>query len=93
MPLSSITLAKFHLPNTGFYNFDIDPPANALASHLVSRDPDLSRRLIFHTTDLLNITTEVLRFEVLTIYHPTTSEVINSVVIARKLGGQASEKQ
>ncbi|WZZ28410.1 hypothetical protein YC2023_011811 [Brassica napus] len=119
MPLSSITLAKFHLPNTGFYNFDIDPPANALASHLVSRDPDLSRRLIFHTTDLLNITTEVLHkeakvkaieylekhmapeallmlrsgFEVLTIYHPTTSEVINSVVIARKLGGQASEKQ
>lgn len=61
MPLSSITLAKFHLPNTSFYNFDIDPPANALASHLVSRDPDLSRRLIFHTTDLLNITTEVLR--------------------------------
>ncbi|KAF3527913.1 hypothetical protein DY000_02041917 [Brassica cretica] len=61
MPLSSITLAKFHLPNTSFYNFDIDPPANALASHLVSRDPDLSRRLIFHATDLLNITTEVLR--------------------------------
>ncbi|KAF8088982.1 hypothetical protein N665_0522s0011 [Sinapis alba] len=112
---------------------------------------DLSQRIIFHTTDLLNITTEVLReydvvflaalvgldkeakvkeiehlekhmahgallmlrsghglraflyhmvdpcdlkgFEVLTIYHPTTSEVVNSVVIARKLGGRASEKR
>ncbi|KAL1194827.1 Nicotianamine synthase 1 [Cardamine amara subsp. amara] len=60
MPLSSIILAKFHLPNTTFHNFDINPQANALASRLVSRDPDLSRRMVFHTTDLLNITTEIL---------------------------------
>lgn len=60
MPLSSIILAKFHLPNTMFHNFDIDPQANALASRLVSCDPDLSQRMIFHTTDLLNMTTEIL---------------------------------
>ncbi|XP_010511721.1 PREDICTED: nicotianamine synthase 1-like [Camelina sativa] len=60
MPLSSIILAKSHLPNTMFHNFDIDPQANALASHLISRDPDLSARMIFHTTDLLKMTKEVL---------------------------------
>lgn len=131
-----------------FHNFDIDPQANALASRLVSRDPDLSHRMIFHTTDLLNMTTEILSdydvvflaalvgldkegkvkaiehlekhmapgsllmlrsahglraflyhivdpcdlkgFELLTIYHPMTNEVVNSVVIARKLGGQTT---
>uniref|UniRef100_A0A1J3EMB1 Nicotianamine synthase n=1 Tax=Noccaea caerulescens TaxID=107243 RepID=A0A1J3EMB1_NOCCA len=54
MPLTSIVLAKFHLPNTTFHNFDIDSHANTLASSLVSRDPDLSKRMIFHTTDVLN---------------------------------------
>lgn len=61
MPLSSIIMAKFHLPNTTFHNFDIDSEANALASRLVSRDPDLSQRMIFHTADILNMTTESLR--------------------------------
>ncbi|KAF8118594.1 hypothetical protein N665_0004s0075 [Sinapis alba] len=60
MPLSTIILAKYHLPNTTFHNIDIDPQANALASRLVSRDPDLSHRIIFHTTDLFNMTTEML---------------------------------
>ncbi|KAG2243964.1 hypothetical protein Bca52824_094190 [Brassica carinata] len=48
MPLTSIVLAKFHLPNTTFHNFDIDSHANTLASSLVSRDQDLSKRMIFH---------------------------------------------
>lgn len=60
MPFTSIVLAKFHLPNTTFHNIDIDPQANLLASRLVSRDPDLSNRMIFHTTDILDVT-EILR--------------------------------
>ncbi|ESQ40405.1 hypothetical protein EUTSA_v10014123mg [Eutrema salsugineum] len=143
MPLTSIVLAKFHLPNTTFHNFDIDSHANTLASSLVSRDPDLSKRMIFHTTDVLNATegldqydvvflaalvgmdkeakvkaiehlekhmapgavlmlrsahalraflypivdtSDLNGFQLLTIYHPT-DDVVNSVVIARKLGG------
>ncbi|KAF8118824.1 hypothetical protein N665_0002s0133 [Sinapis alba] len=146
MPLTSIVLAKFHLPNTTFHNFDIDSHANTLASSLISRDPDLSKRMIFHTTDVLNATegldqydvvflaalvgmdkeakvkaiehlekhmapgaTLMLRsahalraflypivdssdlkgFQLLTIYHPT-DDVVNSVVIARKLGGSTT---
>ncbi|KAG7546107.1 S-adenosyl-L-methionine-dependent methyltransferase [Arabidopsis suecica] len=60
MPFTSIVLAKFHLPNTTFHNIDIDPQANSLASRLVSRDLDLSSRMIFHTTDILDAT-EILR--------------------------------
>ncbi|CAE6243067.1 unnamed protein product [Arabidopsis arenosa] len=143
MPLTSIVLAKFHLPNTTFHNFDIDSHANTLASNLVSRDSDLSKRMIFHTTDVLNAkegldqydvvflaalvgmdkeskvkaiehlekhmapgavlmlrsahglraflypivdSCDLKGFEVLTIYHPS-DDVVNSVVIARKLGG------
>ncbi|XP_010491026.1 PREDICTED: nicotianamine synthase 1-like [Camelina sativa] len=146
MPLTSIVLAKFHLPNTTFHNFDIDSHANTLASSLVSRDPDLSKRMIFHTTDVLNATegldeydvvflaalvgmdkeskvkaiehlekhmapgavlmlrsahalraflypivdsSDLKGFQLLTIYHPT-DDVVNSVVIARKLGGSSA---
>ncbi|KAF8115230.1 hypothetical protein N665_0029s0070 [Sinapis alba] len=146
MPLTSIVLAKFHLPNTTFHNFDIDSHANTLASSLVSRDPDLSKRMFFHTTDVLNAkegldeydvvflaalvgmdkeakvkaiehlekhmapgavlmlrSAHALRaflypivdscdlkgFQLLTIFHPT-DDVVNSVVIARKLGGSST---
>lgn len=60
MPYTSILLAKLHLPNATFYNYDIDAEANSLASRLVSRDPDLSSRMIFDTADILNVT-ETLR--------------------------------
>lgn len=146
MPLTSIVLAKFHLTNTTFHNFDIDSYANTLASSLVSRDPDLSKRMIFHTTDVLNAkegldqydvvflaalvgmdkeakvkaiehlekhmapgavlmlrsahalraflypivdSSDLKGFQLLTIYHPT-DDVVNSVVIARKLGGSST---
>ncbi|XP_010536772.1 PREDICTED: nicotianamine synthase 1 [Tarenaya hassleriana] len=142
LPLTSIVLATFHLRTTVFHNYDIDPSANSLASGLVSSDPDLSQRMLFHTTDVMDVTdglkdydvvylaalvgmdkedkvkviehlekhmnpgavlmlrsangpraflypiidpSDLKGFEVLTIYHPT-DEVINSVVIARKLG-------
>ncbi|KAG2262599.1 hypothetical protein Bca52824_069678 [Brassica carinata] len=146
MPLTSIVLAKFHLPNTTFHNFDIDSHANALATSLVSRDPDLSKRMFFHTTDVLNATegldqygvvflaalvgmdkeakvkaiehlekhmapgavlmlrsahalraflypivdsSDLKGFQLLTIFNPT-DDVVNSVVIARKLGGSTT---
>ncbi|CAN8252962.1 unnamed protein product [Cochlearia groenlandica] len=146
MPLTSIVLAKFHLTNTTFHNFDIDSQANKLASSLVSRDLDLSKRMFFHTTDVLNAkegldqydvvflaalvgmdkeskvkaiehlgkhmapgamlmvrsahglraflypivdSCDLKGFEVLTIYHPL-DDVVNSVVVARKLGGGSS---
>ncbi|KAJ0251375.1 hypothetical protein HA466_0123430 [Hirschfeldia incana] len=60
LPFTSIILAKFHLPKTTFHNFDIDPRANSLASQLLSRDPDLFSRIIFHTMDILDAS-EVLR--------------------------------
>lgn len=142
LPLTSIVLAKFHLKDTIFHNFDVDPSANSLASRLVSSDPDLSQRMFFHTTNVMDVTeslkdfdvvflaalvgmdkTEKVKviehlqkhmapgavlmlrsahgpraflypivepcdlkgFEVLSIYHPT-DEVINSVVVSRKLG-------
>ncbi|PSS18965.1 Nicotianamine synthase [Actinidia chinensis var. chinensis] len=141
LPLTSIVLAKNHLPTTAFHNYDIDPLANSLASRLVETDPNLSKHMFFHTTNILDVTTELkdyevvflaalvgmnkeekikvidhlekymapgailmvrsahgaraflypvvdscdLRgFEVLSVFHPT-DEVINSVVIARKL--------
>ncbi|GMJ11166.1 nicotianamine synthase 3, ARABIDOPSIS THALIANA NICOTIANAMINE SYNTHASE 3 [Hibiscus trionum] len=141
LPLTSIVLASSHLTTTRFHNYDIDPSANAKAVRLVSSDPDLSRRMFFHTTDIMDVT-DALRdydvvflaalvgmnkdekvrvvdhlakymapgallmlrsahgaraflypvvdpcdlrgYEVLSIFHPT-DEVINSVVIARKL--------
>ncbi|XP_010458205.1 PREDICTED: nicotianamine synthase 3 [Camelina sativa] len=141
LPLTSIVLASFHLKDTIFHNFDIDPSANSLASLLVSSDPDISQRMFFHTVDIMDVTESLksfdvvflaalvgmnkeekvkviehlqkhmdpgavlmLRsahgpraflypivepcdlqgFEVLSIYHPT-DDVINSVVISKKL--------
>lgn len=142
LPLTSIVLASFHLKDTIFHNFDIDPSANSLASLLVSSDPDISQRMFFHTVDIMDVTESLksfdvvflaalvgmnkedkvkviehlqkhmapgavlmLRsahgpraflypivepcdlqgFEVLSVYHPT-DDVINSVVISKKLG-------
>ncbi|GMI79389.1 nicotianamine synthase 3, ARABIDOPSIS THALIANA NICOTIANAMINE SYNTHASE 3 [Hibiscus trionum] len=146
LPLTSIVLASFHLKTTAFDNYDIDPSANSKAIPLVSSDPDLSQRMSFHTTDIIDVThalkeydvvflaalvgmdkdekvkvidhlakymnpgailmlrsahgaraflypivdpCDLRGFEVLSMFHPT-DEVINSVVIARKL---PSDKQ
>ncbi|GMN44032.1 hypothetical protein TIFTF001_013230 [Ficus carica] len=142
LPLTSIVLASNHLKMTSFHNYDIDPLANSMALALVSSDPDLSKRMFFHTTDIMDVAegledydvvflaalvgmdvdekARVIdhvaehmspgallmlrsahgaraflypvvdpcdlrgRFDVLTVYHPS-DEVINSVVLARKL--------
>ncbi|KAI3839689.1 hypothetical protein MKW98_009994 [Papaver atlanticum] len=56
MPLTSIVLASNHLKTTTFHNYDIDISANALASKLVCADPDLSKRMLFHDTDIMDVT-------------------------------------
>ncbi|XP_026451704.1 nicotianamine synthase 3-like [Papaver somniferum] len=47
-----------------FHNYDIDRSANALASNLVSADPDLSERMLFHDTDIMDVTTGLSDYEV-----------------------------
>ncbi|KAI3945309.1 hypothetical protein MKX01_035070 [Papaver californicum] len=64
LPLTSIVLASNHLKTTMFHNYDIDRSANALASNLVAADPDLSKRMLFHDTDIMNVTTGLSDYEV-----------------------------
>ncbi|KAA8536741.1 hypothetical protein F0562_029219 [Nyssa sinensis] len=64
LPLTSIVLASYHLTTTSFHNYDIDPLANSMASRLVSSDSDLSQRMFFHTTDIMNVTSELKDYEV-----------------------------
>jgi nicotianamine synthase len=52
-------LASNHLPSTTFHNYDIDPLANSSAMHLVSSDPDLSNRMVFHTSDILDVSNDL----------------------------------
>ncbi|XWS58099.1 hypothetical protein CRYUN_Cryun08bG0005600 [Craigia yunnanensis] len=64
LPLTSIVLASFHLTTTSFHNYDIDPSANSKALQLVSSDPDLSERMFFHTTDIMDVTNALKDYEV-----------------------------
>ncbi|KAJ1417177.1 S-adenosyl-L-methionine-dependent methyltransferase [Sesbania bispinosa] len=64
LPLTSIVLASNHLPSTTFHNYDIDPSANSSALRLVSSDPDLSKRMVFHTNDILDVSNELKEYEV-----------------------------
>ncbi|KAI3984611.1 hypothetical protein MKX01_003974 [Papaver californicum] len=63
--ITSIVLASYHLKTTMFHNYDIDRSANTLASNLVSADPDLSKRMLFHDTDIMDVTTGLSDYEVL----------------------------
>ncbi|EXB98412.1 Nicotianamine synthase [Morus notabilis] len=64
LPLTSIVLASNHLKTASFHNYDIDPLANSKAEALVSSDPDLSNRMFFHTTDIMDVTTELEEYDV-----------------------------
>ncbi|MBA0742546.1 hypothetical protein Gogos_015595 [Gossypium gossypioides] len=64
LPLTSIVLASFHLKTTSFHNYDIDPSAKSKALRLVSSDPDLSRRMFFHTTDIMDVTNGLKEYDV-----------------------------
>ncbi|KAI3751196.1 hypothetical protein L2E82_22243 [Cichorium intybus] len=65
MPLTSIVLATYHLKDTIFHNYDIDSMANSMASHLVSSDPDMSRRMVFHTANIMDVTDELKEYDVI----------------------------
>ncbi|KAL8188824.1 hypothetical protein R6Q57_029579 [Mikania cordata] len=65
LPLTSIVLASYHLKETTFHNYDVDPLANAMACRLVSTDPDLSQRMVFHTSDILDVTDELMEYDVI----------------------------
>ncbi|GJX99546.1 nicotianamine synthase-like protein [Tanacetum coccineum] len=64
LPLTSIVLASFHLKDTYFHNYDIDHSANSLAASLIAPDPDLSKRMFFHSTDIMEITDELKEYDV-----------------------------
>ncbi|KAL6278504.1 hypothetical protein ACE6H2_022105 [Prunus campanulata] len=64
LPLTSIVLASNHLTTTYFHNYDIDPSANSKALGLVSSDPDLSKRMVFHTTDIMDVTNALKDYDV-----------------------------
>ncbi|CAL0311197.1 unnamed protein product [Lupinus luteus] len=64
LPFTSIVLASNHLLSTTFHNYDIDHLANSYAQNLVIRDPDLSKRMVFHTNDILDVSNELEEYEV-----------------------------
>ncbi|CAL9133572.1 unnamed protein product [Musa acuminata var. zebrina] len=64
LPLTSIVLAKRHMPVAEFHNYDLDPTANDRASRLVRSDPDMAARMAFHTADVLSVTDELRGFDV-----------------------------
>ncbi|XP_010259301.1 PREDICTED: nicotianamine synthase-like [Nelumbo nucifera] len=64
LPLTSIVLASYLLRTTSFHNYDIDPSANSKALRLVSSDPDLSQRMFFHTTDIMNVSSSLQDYDV-----------------------------
>ncbi|MFS7986173.1 putative nicotianamine synthase [Helianthus anomalus] len=65
LPLTSIVMASYHLKETTFHNYDIDPMANSMASCLVTSDEDLSKRMVFHTADIMDVTDELKQYDVL----------------------------
>ncbi|CAM8891678.1 unnamed protein product [Rhodiola kirilowii] len=64
LPLTSVVLASKHLTSTIFHNYDIDESANSLATNLVSSDANLSKRMIFHTTDIMSVTDTLREYDI-----------------------------
>ncbi|KAI4304254.1 hypothetical protein MLD38_039795 [Melastoma candidum] len=64
LPLTSIVLARDHLTDSIFYNYDIDPSAQSMAEKLVSSDPELSKRVLFQTSDIFKVTDELRDYDV-----------------------------
>lgn len=61
LPLTSIVLALNHFKNTVFHNYDLDAPANAMASMLLKNHPDLSNRMSFHTSNVMDLSENTLK--------------------------------
>ncbi|XP_061344842.1 nicotianamine synthase-like [Gastrolobium bilobum] len=64
LPLTSIMLATYYFRHTCFHNYDIDALANAKAYDLISSDPDLSKRMFFHTSDIANVSNGLKEYNV-----------------------------
>ena len=64
LPLTSIILATYYLRHTCFHNYDMDPTANSKAYDLVSSDPELSKRMFFHTTDIVDVSSSLKEYNV-----------------------------
>ncbi|CAD5196868.1 unnamed protein product [Musa acuminata subsp. malaccensis] len=64
LPLTSVVLAKQHMPAAEFHNYDLDPTANDRACRLLRGDPDMAARMAFHTADVLSVTHELRGFDV-----------------------------
>ncbi|KAF4374331.1 hypothetical protein F8388_002229 [Cannabis sativa] len=64
LPLTSIVLASNHLTKTIFHNYDIDVSANSKASALMVNDDDLSTRMVFKSTDVMDVTSELSQYDV-----------------------------
>ncbi|GJY42689.1 nicotianamine synthase, S-adenosyl-L-methionine-dependent methyltransferase [Tanacetum coccineum] len=65
LPFTSIVLASYHLKDTTFHNYDIDSMANSMASRLVSANHDLSKRMVFHTADIMDVTDDLKDYDVI----------------------------
>ncbi|CAN6483663.1 unnamed protein product [Victoria cruziana] len=63
--LTSIVLALNHLKTTEFCNYDINPEGNLQASRLIDNQPDLSKRMFFHTIDVLDYTDQLGEYNVI----------------------------
>lgn len=64
LPLTSIILATYYLTKTCFHNYEIDSLANSKAYDLISKDNDLSKRMLFHTSDIVDVKNELKEFNV-----------------------------
>lgn len=64
LPLSSVVLAKHHMQSSVIHNYDVDPVANSLAMRLTSSDGDLSQRMVFHTCDVMDVTSQLRDYDV-----------------------------
>ncbi|KAI3448493.1 hypothetical protein Pfo_005158 [Paulownia fortunei] len=61
LPLTSIVLATRYLNSAVFHNYDVDASANSMAMKLVESHPDLSKRMEFRTTDIMNASGAALK--------------------------------
>nr|GEU44631.1 nicotianamine synthase-like [Tanacetum cinerariifolium] len=84
LPLTSILLASFYLKDTYFHNYDIDHSANSLAASLIAPDRDLSKRMFFHSTDIMEITDE-LEYDVVFLAALVVMDISDKVEVIQHL--------
>ncbi|XP_057962040.1 nicotianamine synthase [Malania oleifera] len=81
LPLTSIVLALNHLSSASVHNYDMDASANLKAHRLVSPDPNLSKRMFFHTTDIMDVSEGLKDYEVVILAALVGLEIKEKLVI------------